>query len=1295
MAIQDFNVVSLDGSNGFRLDGSKTVFFLGRSVSSAGDVNGDGFADVIVGDNASYVLFGQASGFGAAFDLSTVDGSNGFRLNVQNQSVSQAGDINGDGFDDVIVGARWTNAYSQDVGASYVIFGKASGFDAQVDLSALNGSNGFRLNEVDARSYSGFSVSGAGDINGDGFADLIIGDPKAGERSEQSGSSFVVFGQAAGFDAQLDLSSLNGSNGFRLDGVALYDDSGFSVSNAGDVNGDGFDDVIVGSPNADFNGDQSGSSYVIFGKASGFDAQFDLSSLNGSNGFRLDGEQASDYLGQSVSSAGDVNGDGFADVIVGAHWTDPNGQFSGSSYVVFGKAAGFDASLQLSSLDGSNGFRLDGEDAFEHAGASVSSAGDVNGDGVDDLIVGAFWADTYTDMSGASYVVYGRKSGFDARIDLSSIDGRNGFRVNGEVFAGALGQSVSGAGDVNHDGFDDLIVGAEEDSYVIFGSPDVAGSSALILIEGTDAADPLQGTGAAEYLDAGVGNDVLAGGGGADKLDGGEGDDVIGIDDLDFAAIDGGAGVDTLQLQGTDLQLDLTQLADQIHHIETFDLQGGGDSTLTVTADSLSQVQGSFFADATTIRGDSGDRVVLLDRNWNDGGIAEGYHTYFHQNGSQLRVQEQVSVELVASEFDIHVSELDGRNGFRLDGANAVSDAGDVNGDGFGDVIIGDSYAGQNGDYSGSSYVVFGRASGFDAQMDLSSLDGHNGFRLDGEHASDFSGKAVSGAGDVNGDGFDDVIVGAWGADTNGDRSGSSYVIFGKASGFDASMNLSSLDGHNGFRLDGTNVYDFSGQSVNSAGDVNGDGFGDVIVETSGVSSYVVFGKADGFDAHLDLSALDGSNGFRFDREGGHNRGYLVSSAGDVNDDGFDDVIIGDPNDDSYAGSSYVVFGKASGFAARIDVSSLDGRNGFRMKGVDIDDGTGLSVSSAGDVNGDGFGDVIVGTVGADSDYGALGASYVVFGKASGFDAEMDLSALDGRNGFRLDGEKSFTNFGHSVSGAGDINGDGFDDLIMGTSTRSSYGSFYLPTPSYVIFGKATGFDARLSMDELKGDTGFRIDNGTQKDLLGSTVSSAGDVNGDGLDDLILGALVSNSSYIIFGSRDFGHGGGGGELPEIKGTGGDDTLKGSEAAEHFIAGGGNDNLLGLGGADVFDAGAGDDAIRIGDLTFASIDGGEGNDALHLVDSGMNLDLSVLGDQIHNIETICLYGRGDNTLTLTAETLLSLSESTNTLKVHGNTGDHIVVQDSDWVDGGSQGFYHSYTHDGAVLLVGANVVVEFV
>jgi hypothetical protein len=667
--------------------------------------------------------------------------------------------------------------------------------------------------------------------------------------------------------------------------------------------------------------------------------------------------------------------------------------------------------------------------------------------------------------------------------------------------------------------------------------------------------------------------------------------------------------------------------------------------------------------------------------------------------------------------FSINLSSLSGSNGFRLDGGAAsdnsghsVSNAGDVNGDGFDDLIVGAKGADPNGSYSGSSYVVFGQASGFSATMDLSSLDGSNGFRLDGEAAYDFSGRSVSTAGDVNGDGFDDLIVGAASSYLNGFASGSSYVVFGQASGFSATMNLSNLNGSNGFRLDEEATYDDSGHSVSNAGDVNGDGFDDLIIGAhradpngsySG-SSYVVFGQASGFSATMNLSSLNDSNGFRLDGEVAVDySGWSVSTVGDVNGDGFDDLIVGaygaDPNG-SYSGSSYVVFGKASSFSATMDLSSLDGSNGFRLDGKTAYDRSGYPVSNAGDVNGDGFDDLIVGAFTADSNGTDSGSSYVVFGKASGFSATMDLSSLDGSNGFRLDGIAGDFS-GRSVSNAGDVNGDGFDDLIVGAFSADPNGN-YAAGSSYVVFGQASGFSATMNLSNLNGSNGSRVDGEAAGDFSGHSVSNAGDVNGDGFDDLIVGAYgadpngsYSGSSYVIFGRSDFGS-----ALPEILGTPGDDTLKGTTAAEHFKAGDGNDKLIGRGGADSFEGDAGNDKIQVADLSFASVDGGAGIDVLHLAGTGLNLNLADSGNHISGIEIICLYSQGDrNTLTLTAADLLNLSATTNTLKVNGNAGSHIIVEDSGWIDGGNRGdgYYHEYTQGDAVLLVGQNLTVDFV
>ena len=153
--------------------------------------------------------------------------------------------------------------------------------------------------------------------------------------------------------------------------------------------------------------------------------------LDGTNGFQISGEAADDQSGASVASAGDVNGDGFDDLIIGAFGADPNGSYSGASYVVFGQAGGFAAEIDLSDLDGTNGFQISGEAAYDQSGSSVASAGDVNGDGFDDLIIGAPGADPNGSYSGASYVVFGQAGGFAAELDLSDLDGTNGFQING------------------------------------------------------------------------------------------------------------------------------------------------------------------------------------------------------------------------------------------------------------------------------------------------------------------------------------------------------------------------------------------------------------------------------------------------------------------------------------------------------------------------------------------------------------------------------------------------------------------------------------------------------------------------------------------------------------------------------------------------------------------------------------------------------------------------------------------------------------------------------------------------
>ncbi len=412
----------------------------------------------------------QAQLFPPVIDLGSLSGSDGFRLDGESDSdyagrVSNAGDINGDGIDDLIVGAPSRN---DGAGSIYVVFGRDTGFDASLSLGSLNGGNGFRLDGVAAGEAAGRAISAAGDINGDGIGDLIIGAPNS---NGYAGSSYVLFGRDTSslgtFPAIVSLANLNGIIGFRLDGAALFDRAGRSVSGGGDINGDGIDDLIIGAYGADPNGiNYAGSSYVVFGRRTGFSSPINLGNLTGADGFRLDGAAVGDVSGRSLSNAGDINGDGLDDLIIGADLASPNGNtLAGSSFVVFGSDAGFAPTVALGSLSGSDGFRLDGAAEFDFSGSSVAAAGDINGDGLDDLIVGASRASPNGNSSaGSSYVVFGRDTAttgnFPATLALSSLDGNNGFRLDGAMASDKSGVSVSAAGDINGDGIDDLLIGA-------------------------------------------------------------------------------------------------------------------------------------------------------------------------------------------------------------------------------------------------------------------------------------------------------------------------------------------------------------------------------------------------------------------------------------------------------------------------------------------------------------------------------------------------------------------------------------------------------------------------------------------------------------------------------------------------------------------------------------------------------------------------------------------------------------------------------------------------------------------
>jgi len=482
------------GLGGFAINGEAAGDYSGGSVSDAGDVNGDGIRDVIVGSyradpngessGRSYVVFGKSET--DLVELSSVTaGLEGFAIDgevtgdLSGFAVADAGDVNGDGLADVVIGAYRSTADGEFTGRTYVVFGKVD--TATVRLTDIvAGIGGYALDGEAGYDVSALSVHGAGDVNGDGLDDIVIGALGADPNGELSGRCYVVFGKAT--TEFIDLTSVTaGVGGFVMEGEAAGDRLGYSVSSAGDVNGDGLADVLVGAFQADFTGPFSGRSYVVFGKAT--TAAVELSAVvAGTGGFAITGEAAGDYSGNCVSGAGDVNGDGLDDVIVGALGNDANANSSGRAYVVFGKVDTTAVAL-TDVVGGAGGFAMDGAAAFDRASFSVSGAGDVNGDDLDDVIIGAWEADPNGLSSGRSYVVFGKAD--TAIVELDAVTGGvGGFALDGEAPGDAAGHCVSGAGDVNGDGFDDLIIGAYRADpngltsgrdYVVFGVPTAPG----------------------------------------------------------------------------------------------------------------------------------------------------------------------------------------------------------------------------------------------------------------------------------------------------------------------------------------------------------------------------------------------------------------------------------------------------------------------------------------------------------------------------------------------------------------------------------------------------------------------------------------------------------------------------------------------------------------------------------------------------------------------------------------------------------------------------------------------------
>lgn len=284
------------------------------------------------GSGNAYLIFGSTqfnSTVSNGIVVSGLNGSNGFAVlsdsidDALATTVARAGDINNDGIDDVMIAAPGIDTNNQpNTGQVAVMFGRtSSNFPATVSRSSLTGGQGILINGVSGNDRIGVSLSGNSDINNDGIDDMLIGAPVADGEQAGAGAAYVVFGseQLTNLNSPIDLSNLDGTNGFAIHGAQTGDNTGISVAFAGDINRDGIGDMLIGANAADPNGiEGAGRAYIIFGKQGNFPAVFNLSNLNTQDlfGFVVTGANPFDDIGRRVSPAGDINGDGFNDVLI-------------------------------------------------------------------------------------------------------------------------------------------------------------------------------------------------------------------------------------------------------------------------------------------------------------------------------------------------------------------------------------------------------------------------------------------------------------------------------------------------------------------------------------------------------------------------------------------------------------------------------------------------------------------------------------------------------------------------------------------------------------------------------------------------------------------------------------------------------------------------------------------------------------------------------------------------------------------------------------------------------------------
>jgi hypothetical protein len=1106
-------------TNGFVINGSTGINTRG------GDVNGDGYNDIIIKQDVTntWVVYGGSSSPGA-MHVSSITSSTGFKITTSSQATnatSIVGDVNGDGFDDMLFNLG---------GNDFLLYGSADNSNIVLPTVVSNTyTNGFFIKQG-FNTPGGSLPTASGDFNGDGYGDFVVNDYNL------TANGFVVFGGPALSNISLsDLAAA--SRGYAISSLSSM--SSYGANNVGDINGDGLDDMIVNNGTSNNN-----TAYVMFGKT-------DYSAINpanlGSNGFMI--TSGSSFGISDVDVIGDFNGDGLADMVVGTSGTSINGTGVGAAYVVFGRTG--TTNLSISNLAPSDGFRIDGVTSSTGFANAVNAAGDVNGDGLADILITAPTDDpTGRTDAGITRVIYG---GVD--------------RIDSMVYQIANGDAI-----------------------------------------GTSGVDTLTGTSGNNQLVAGDGNDTLIGAGGADVLYGGRGDDTIVIDASNIAAltansgntaqaigrVDGGNGTDTLQIMAS---LDLSTISPAaIQSIERINMYSSGTSLTMGLMDviALSEKNNPFntatgWVVATTNGAtnwdavNNGAQVVVDGANTNDLYLKGAWQSIgtVTNNGKTYKVMSDLTNAeaqvLVDGNVIVHMAPTVITSANELPGSLNMTE-GNSNGgtpvrinlvdtDAAAGMTITLNWGGQvvtatllQADIDAGYVDLTLTTAQLTAETPIGTTENVNAsvvLSSGGTTIAQSGGQPVA----VN---FvvpttpiiDDVLWSA--SNTTSTLSGipeASYAmdtavipaatatVYADNTLYYSEVTNTTNTGSTIIRIQlpttgavptvagDTLTLRWGDQVINvgamSAADITNK-YKDVtisqaILETQAFGSVVV--SADITSAtsgntsltspltvkwayDLPLAQLNTlSQGFQVEGNvasgnlGVSNENQGAQNVGDVNGDGFDDLEMTD-----ISGNRYIVYGGDRLGALNVaDLSAVGNTKGFMIASTGK-----LQPTRGGDINGDGLSDILIGN-GTNS--------YIIFGKTSSI-GKVTLATL-GTNGFAFTSTSSI----NEPSVVGDVNGDGYEDMLFNNSTNFN---------NYLIFGGTnftpggsvalpTGTSGTLVTGTGAGTSYVSITNGGATNSGGILSTLHGDFNGDGFSDFALAqvptaGIGTGPVYVYYGS---------------------------------------------------------------------------------------------------------------------------------------------------------------------------------